>query len=303
MSNAEATDRKEPKNNKRKQTAIESTSKDNQTWTFTFSESVENHAGMQQIGTKAKEGFLYDDLKAIEILAQNAHIKTEMIDLNFVDTKNPEYSPHAHILILRDGWTMFLTDNEKATFKHETETSEVDKLVWMRGAVKKKHARWNLCYAKEGQDADYKQKKGTIVAFDKVPMLNKVRSGIESFGSKAKNLNAEMNYYYDLNQCGIGFHGDTERRLVIGLRLGSTMNLTYQWFQNFVPLVSKSEKSASTTLSLSEGDIYIMGDKAVGWDWKHSKLATLRHAAGCKKYTTWKPKTKVSSNKKQKVSK
>jgi hypothetical protein len=35
---------------------------------------------------------------------------------------------------------------------------------------------------------------------------------------------------------------------------------------------------------LNHGDIYIMSDKAVGYDWKKRKIPTLRHAAGCKKF-------------------
>ena len=31
---------------------------------------------------------------------------------------------------------------------------------------------------------------------------------------------------------------------------------------------------------LNSGDVYIMSDKAVGFDWKRSSLLTLRHAAG-----------------------
>ena len=28
-------------------------------------------------------------------------------------------------------------------------------------------------------------------------------------------LVAEANYYYDLEKCGIGYHGDAERRIVV----------------------------------------------------------------------------------------
>lgn len=31
--------------------------------------------------------------------------------------------------------------------------------------------------------------------------------------------------------------------------------------------------------------VYIMSEKAVGTDWKHSSIPTMRHAAGCRKYT------------------
>lgn len=31
--------------------------------------------------------------------------------------------------------------------------------------------------------------------------------------------------------------------------------------------------------------MYVMSEKAVGTDWKMSKIPTLRHATGCKKFT------------------
>lgn len=33
-------------------------------------------------------------------------------------------------------------------------------------------------------------------------------------------------------------------------------------------------------ISLQPGDVYIMSEKAVGFDWKRSAVPTLRHAAG-----------------------
>jgi len=35
---------------------------------------------------------------------------------------------------------------------------------------------------------------------------------------------------------------------------------------------------------LNDGDMYIMSDKAVGFDWKKRNTKTLRHAAGCAKF-------------------
>ena len=34
--------------------------------------------------------------------------------------------------------------------------------------------------------------------------------------------------------------------------------------------------------------LYIMSDKAVGYDWKSRNILTLRHAAGCAKFTNYK---------------
>lgn len=113
----------------------------------------------------------------------------------------------------------------------------------------------------------------------RVPLLTGVRASLRGFlGEQASDLKAEGNLYYDVSRCGIGWHGDSERRLVVALRLGETMPLAYQWFQNGTP------QGNPTVLQLHHGDMYVMSDKATGHDWKKRKIYTLRHAAGCPKY-------------------
>jgi hypothetical protein len=101
-------------------------------------------------------------------------------------------------------------------------------------------------------------------------------------GVKAKHLIGELNHYYNVNKCGIGYHGDTERRIVICIRLGASIPLNYYWYKN-----SKRVGNRIIVEDLTEGDMYIMSDKAVGYDWKLRKggRLTLRHSAGCAKYT------------------
>jgi hypothetical protein len=127
--------------------------------------------------------------------------------------------------------------------------------------------------------------KGTIYKFSDLPLTNKIRETLPLlFGEKARNLLAEGNYYYNLEKTGIGFHGDTERKDVIGIRTGedeeSGFPLHYQWFQNRNPIGERVQ------IDLKNGDIYVMSEKAVGRDWKRSKdgLLTLRHAAGGPEY-------------------
>lgn len=64
------------------------------------------------------------------------------------------------------------------------------------------------------------------------------------------------------------------------------MPLRYQWFPR-KELVGEP----AATVMLGYGDVYVMSDKAVGWDWKRSSIATLRHAAGADKYIRVKAKT------------
>lgn len=82
--------------------------------------------------------------------------------------------------------------------------------------------------------------------------------------------------YYDPKECGIGFHGDGERKKVVALRLGARMNLQYQWFVRSEPVGKRIE------FFLDYGDLYAMREKASGNDWKKKIIPTLRHAAGGK---------------------
>ena len=95
---------------------------------------------------------------------------------------------------------------------------------------------------------------------------------------------AEGNYYFDVAKCGIGFHGDAERKKVIALRLGQSIPLHFQWFHKWLPLGERCK------LMLNEGDVYMMSQKATGWDWKKYSICSLRHAAGATKYLTIKSK-------------
>ena len=97
-------------------------------------------------------------------------------------------------------------------------------------------------------------------------------------GEKGKDLNCLANYYYDIKKCGVGFHGDEESRRVIGIRLDASIPLHYQWFSEGKAIGSRFE------VILNDGDLYIMGSKAVGYDWKNSSIITIRHAAGAAKY-------------------
>lgn len=100
----------------------------------------------------------------------------------------------------------------------------------------------------------------------------------EIIGEKGNDLVAEGNYYYDTSKCGIGFHGDSERKKVIGLRLGSEIPLEYQCFINSNPVGERIK------LMFYGGDIYFMSEKVTGNDWKKKIIYTLRHAAGSEKF-------------------
>ena len=262
---------------------------DNKTITITFGECAENHKGMQMIGTLAEKGFTHNDLLAAKQKFQDFKCQCELINLfdsiqefKIDETKIKEqHLDNAYILIVRNGVQAVLDTNYTVNdLFTEQNQLEVDKKAFMYGHVVNKHARHNLCFDTNSQEPDYENGKGRIVAFNDVPVTNCIRNHLPDFlGSKAQSLKGEGNYYYDVKTTGIGYHGDTERKIVIALRLGASLSLHYSWFLNNKPI------GENMKFILNHGDLYIMSQKSTGQDWKRSSIYTLRHAAGCKKYT------------------
>lgn len=190
----------------------------------------------------------------------------------------------AAVLVIRNGVEALISGTVDELFEEQI-ALEWDTRAFMYGRVVNKHARHNLCYGDENQVSKYEEGKGTIVAWDDIPLTKELRVNIPRFlGEKARNMQGEGNLYYDARKCGIGYHGDSERRLVVAVRLGADVPLVYQWFYKLKPIGEKIE------LQLRHGDVYIMSEKATGNDWKKKIIPTLRHAAGCNKYTTYKTK-------------
>jgi hypothetical protein len=185
----------------------------------------------------------------------------------------------AYILIARGGLNAMLeqSGSNAEEFYHEQLALPKDSKALMYGRVVDKHARHNLCFGEENQEPDYAQGKGRVIKFEDVPILNSVRSSINNIlGEVGASLSAEGNYYFDPSKCGIGYHGDSERRKVVGVRIGETMPLHMCWFKN------SNQYSAVHQFELGHGDVYMFSEKATGWDWKKKVYPTLRHAAGVK---------------------
>lgn len=251
------------------------------TITLTFGDQAENHVGMQQIGRRVEEGdgFQLEELDAMYerfvahgcgVERYDLHQNEEGLDL-----------PPAFVLVIRDAVSFFLSDEKEAhrICFEEQAALPVDKKAYMYGRVVDKHARWNLCFGEEEQEPCYEQGKGRIVAWSSVPFTQKIVSQFPRYiGEKANHLKGEGNYYYDTRVCGIGYHGDSERRRVIAIRLGASMPLYYQWYKDGKAVGSAME------IPIHGGDMYVMSEKAVGTDWKKKTIYTLRHATGAKKF-------------------
>lgn len=235
----------------------------NDTITITFGECVETHAGMMKYGDEASEGFSRKELEnALTILKDNG------FDASIIDLRNNEIikdqPDSACVLLVRNGLPLFDVDTPAlyATVKG----LPWDRHKFMYGRKVNAQLRYNLCFNDHDIVANYESREtacGTTIAFERVPMLEKIRLKLpELLGPKAKGLKAEGNYYYNTKKCRINQHGDGERRLVVGFRVGASMKLAFQWFQ-MSKLVSDK-----VVIDVHGGDFYVMGNKAVGNDWK-----------------------------------
>ena len=238
---------------------------------------------MEMIGEEEKSGHNYEQLvMCMQKFESKKQGCCELLDINELgginEMKIKEDKPEkAYLLIIRNGVDIMLDDVFMNTndIWDELDSFEWDTKAWMKGRVVNKKARANVCIADFSQRPDYENKKGTVIDFADLPVLSEIRKELSGFLEGAKNMLAEGNYYTDLKQkeVGIGFHGDTERRKVIAMRFGESMDLHYQWFYKNDPIGKRVQ------VMLNDGDIYVMSEKAVGFDWMKKNSYTVRHAA------------------------
>ena len=247
---------------------------------LTCGEQSENHVGMKINGNGlAKEGYKIIDLILYKQKLEALNITCELLNLdtNLDEEQRVDVIP-ASILIIRNGVDHFIGDEYTLKeFWNELSAFEWDKKYWdtRRKKVLNKHARYNVCFGDKSQEPNYEEKKGTIIAYDSTPILKQWRTNIgKVLGANATNLEVEGNYYYDIKKCGIGFHGDSERKKIIAASLGGTRPIHWQWYYQSKPIGPRIK------VELTNGDMYIMSEKASGWDWKLRSKKTLRHAAG-----------------------
>ena len=269
----------------------------NAVWTLTFGECSENRVGNEQIGKKADEGFNLKDLEGAKKWFEEKGITCELVCLNDHLTKKAEKATgvkadKGYILIARNGLSAIVNPDDML---EEQKGVTYDRKAWMRGKVVNLHARYAICFADKGHKANYEKKEGTVVAFDKMPLLKKVREEIPNIvGKKGRNFSCEGNLYYDREKTFISWHSDIERAKVFAVRLGKPMKLAFMWFHRYAPI------SDPIVFTLNHGDIYINSEKAVGPDGNRPSIITLRHAAAwLDKYLIWKPKKKASTKKKK----
>lgn len=239
------------------------------TITITFSESVENHVGNQQIGQKLNNGISVDQLYILKALFENNGFHCDYYDLSTLINN----SENAGILVIKN----YLDGETHLNLFNILSNLNWDKKAKMRGKVVNKHARHNLCFADFSQEPNYEHGEGRVYNFNTLNIMNNIRNDLVQYLNRINinnTINAEGNYYYDVNKCYIGMHADLERRIVMGLRLGEQFPLYFRGYYNSDPI------SNILQINLEGGDLYIMSDKTVGYDARRRNIYVLKHAAG-----------------------
>eukprot|EP00854_Cymbomonas_tetramitiformis_P009915 gene9915-11741_t len=283
--------------------------------TLTCGEQSENHAGMQKQGAGlAKEGLTEQELQdARKRLLEHGCEQVEVRELLCSEYVNKRgyflHAPDGVNAVLRAGCAKLgvLRDCLNGRpYTHKALLEEQAGLEWntqyfdvRQKKVLQKRARHNLCYAETRVEPDLERGQGTVYSFSEVPVTDVYRAGLGViFGEKLSGCQMEGNRYDNVGKQGIGVHGDQERKIVVGARLGASHALGFAWFKHGEHLRMVGEPFMFT---LSGGSLYAMSEKTTGWDFKnvHVTGCHLRHAAGAASYINF--HAYVESNKKRRL--
>jgi hypothetical protein len=249
----------------------------NEAYTLTFGDRAENQKGMEIIGNFAQKGLSVAELREIEVYLVTLGMECRLIPLG-------QLVPHqstaeAAVLVIQNGVNGLLKDSkgEDAMYKELRSMPKDTTYLNSFGKVANKKARHNNTLADYDQAPDIPNGKGTVLNFKDYPTTGKLRDAIGELVSYS-SLVGELNHYYDAEKCSIGWHGDEERKIAIGARFGYGANdfpLKFQWYMKGKPIGCEGK------VELHAGDVYIMSEKAVGYDtWAKPWIPTLRHSAG-----------------------
>ena len=173
----------------------------------------------------------------------------------------------------------------------EQQNIEYDRKFWNARQRKtmNKRARYNTTFGEQNVSPSADFQTPTTHAFP--PIMSAFRNGlVHVLGERANDLSAEGNHYYE-QKSGIGYHGDAERKIVICLCLGGSSVLKYNW-----RMPGSSEHTMkSIDVHVKHGDVYVMSEKATGFDWKSRSKIRVVHGAGSDKYVNPKKKKKKES--------
>jgi len=263
--------------------------------TATFADCGENEPGMEMIGKMGGEEVAHSvaDLEAMraELVAKGVDAKVHKFDA-LAEGKVPSGlppMPEAAVLVIRRHDAL-VTAGDVSTIERELWKTPIDTVAMMgrgkRRAIMNKNARHNNCMtddavrpASVAAKEDYAEGRGSVADLQTIPELVGLRDRLATLVKRDLPV-VENNFYYEIgSKCGIGWHGDKERRVTVLMRFGEAskeMDLKFQWFWNY--------KATGTIFQfhLKSGDIVVMSRVANGKDWDDAPMKrwTMRHATG-----------------------
>ena len=270
----------------------------------TWCDRGENENGMQMIGELAEKGVTAERLLEIKKEQEAMGTKcdyydlTELLDEAELKRMGVKELPPAAVLVLRGGISELLGENDAwMKVEDELERCKDDKHALMYGDVRLKSARWNWCFGEFQQDPDYKNGRGSVydIREKQFEYLNHLREQATKLvdyplGPDKMLLCGEVNHYYDCTFTGIGWHGDKERRIVVGSRHGPgtvDMPVKWCWLKKENVRQPSGKYLQETTyygkeqwVYVGRDDLYIMSEHAVGRNWKDLGVPALVHSSG-----------------------
>lgn len=252
---------------------------DKQRYALTLGEQSLLHIGGKVTGKGlAEEGFTPRELFEIYKKFPTA----EFTLLSSTLPKEERKGNEAAFLLIKGGIDVLMGAGYADKMKQEQSKVEYDRFYWENRFKKmlNKRARYNTVFGEKHIDHNKDYSQSTVIAWDEVPLFKALRQKLpEVFGEKARNLNAEGSFYFE-EKSKIGFHGDSERKIVICCSLGAPATLRFIWR---APGSSDVYKGPFD-FTISTGDLYCMSSKCSGWDWMKRSSHRLVHAAGAGKY-------------------
>jgi len=223
-------------------------------------------------GTKSKSGFSADQLREIN----RNHPDT---------TRLHELTPHCTTdTVARDAAVLVIKLPPALADAARDEVEAMPfatKTIGRGGKVCDAHTR-HLCYVgPRPQEAEPATGRQPVRTWEQLPASTAVRDHLHAILGDYDCIVGCALKYPDIRSCGIGFHGDSERRKSLVVRLGANSSkhpLWFRWMLRFDPV------SPPVPVHLDHGDVAIACQVAVGTDWKCSSIPTIRHATGFVKH-------------------
>ena len=252
-------------------------------YAITFGEVAILHVGGQELGEMRNEGFTVAELQGARDRVNAVGGSAQLVMLSDVLPEELRGAHEAAVLHVKGGvGTMLATPGAADRMLGEQNEVAYDEKFWHARQRKtmNKRARHNVLFGVAAQEASDDFQTCTVVPFSSVPTLEALRQALPTWlGPKAALPYAEGNHYFEARS-GIGFHGDAERKIVVCASLGTASTLRYQWrrprsSEPFGPMID---------LEVRHGDVYVMSEKATGFDWMRRSQYRVVHAAGHAKY-------------------